>query len=81
MLLGIGYPSQPEELKVSSFWRAFYICPLIFTPIALFMNLSVHTSDSLTWHIERDEKKEAMDIIARMYVADGKPQLHEDIYK
>ena len=68
MLLGIGYPSSHEQLSQSSFWRAFYLCPIPFTATALFMMLYIHTSDSLLFHVQRNEKQEALKILKQMYV-------------
>lgn len=86
MLLGMGYPSTPEELGKSSFWRAFYLCPVPFTALALFMILYVHTSDSLLYHVQRNEKEEALKMIKEMYILPAKSEskageiTHEKIY-
>ena len=63
MVIGIGYPSSDEELAKSTFWRAFYLCPIPFTLTGLLMVLYIHTSDSLVHHLERSEKEEALKIL------------------
>lgn len=63
MLLGIGSPTDPEELRETSYWKFVYELPIVFILIQFFLLTLVHKEDSLHFHIIKNEKNKAMKMI------------------
>lgn len=54
-----------------------YACALPFNVLAILMHFFVHKSDSLAFHVSRDEKDEAMQILDRLYSAESHHTRHQ----
>ena len=82
MLIGMGYPLNPadSELDTTTWWRAFYIAPIPFLLVALIQNFCEHTNDGLLFHVQRNEKKQSLEIIKRIY-PDTSDEIRERIYQ
>lgn len=69
MALGLGMPDEfdIEGLKQTHFWQFVYGFPIIILVLSLYLNLVVHKQDTLSFHLENDQEKQAKAILEKIY--------------
>lgn len=82
MLLGLGSPKVKDVYECShSYWyKIVYLVPVIFCTISILLMTCFHRCDSIVFHIQKGEKKQAMGIIEKIYPTYGL-DVHEQVYK
>jgi len=67
LILGAGMPDTTSELQTTNFWRVIFLVPVPIIIISILLNIYVHTEDSLSFHIQRGQKEQAMAMIVKIY--------------
>jgi len=56
MCLGIGMPSEKEDLMTTNFWYYVYLLPVPFAIISILLALFVYKQDSINFHVINNQK-------------------------
>ena len=67
MIMGIGMPSDEDDLKTTNYWKIMYLFPVPFCLITLFLSAFIFRHDSVNFHVERGQKPQAMAMLRKLY--------------
>ena len=67
MLLGMGMPTGTPQLIRTVYWKTFFLIPIPFAVVSLVILMCIMRTDSLLYHVKRDEKAKAMQILSSIY--------------
>ena len=79
MVMGVGMPESPDELKTTNYWKVIYLGPVIAHILGMALLFAFHKEDSLHYHIMKGEKDIAIDMISKTYPKYDK-EIHELVY-
>jgi len=67
MCLGLGMPDGQAALSTTNFWYYVYLLPVPLATISIFLALFVYRQDSISFHVQNNEKSKAMLMIQALY--------------
>jgi hypothetical protein len=76
MCLGLGMPDGKADLMTTNFWYYVYLLPVPLAIVSIFLALFVYKQDSINFHVQNNQKSNAMLMIQALYPSE-RPSTHE----